>query len=100
MQQRQRLKPRTKFYTMTDERIIEHYRIQLDAANEEKRMLLTQVKALTEEVSVLRSTIQDTSNNINKLLSEIKSLYETLNAKDSRIIDLENQLSALQKNKC
>lgn len=85
---------------MTDERIIEHYRIQLDAANEEKRMLLTQVKALTEEVSVLRSTIQDTSNNINKLLSEIKSLYETLKAKDNRIIDLENQLSALQKNKC
>jgi uncharacterized protein YlxW (UPF0749 family) len=45
---------------------------------------------------MLRSSIQDTSNEINKLLSEIKSLYETLNAKDSRIIDLENQLSALQ----
>ena len=45
---------------------------------------------------MLRSSIQNTSNEINKLLSEIKSLYETLNAKDSRILDLENQLSALQ----
>ena len=80
---------------MTDEQIIELYRSQLATANEEKRMLYAQVKALTEEVSVLRSSIQDTSNKINKLLSEIKSLYETLKAKDNRIIDLENQLSAL-----
>ena len=76
--------------------MIELYRTQLAAVNEEKRMLYAQVKTLTEEVSMLRSSIQNTSNEINKLLSEIKSLYETLKAKDNRIIDLENQLSALQ----
>ena len=40
---------------MIDEQIIEFYRSQLAAANEEKRMLYAQVKALTEEVSMLVS---------------------------------------------
>ena len=78
---------------MIDERIIELYRSQLAAANEEKGMLYAQVKALTEEVSMLRLSMQDTSRRINDLLPEIKSLYDTLKAKDKRIADLEKQLS-------
>lgn len=85
---------------MIDERIIELYRSQLAAANEEKVMLYAQVKALTEEVSMLRSSMQDTSKRIDELLSEIKSLHDTLKAKDKRIADLEKQLSdALEQNK-
>ena len=85
---------------MIDERIIELYRSQLAAANEEKGMLYAQVKALTEEVSMLRSSMQDTSQRIDELLSEIKSLHDTLKAKDKRIADLEKQLSdALEQNK-
>ena len=85
---------------MIDERIIELYRSQLAAANEEKGMLYAQVKALTEEVSMLRSSMQDTSQRIDELLSEIKSLHDTLKAKDKRIADLEQQLSdALEQNK-
>lgn len=85
---------------MIDERIIELYRSQLAAANEEKGMLYAQVKALTEEVSMLRSSMQDTSRRIDELLSEIKSLHDTLKAKDKRIADLEKQLSdALEQNK-
>lgn len=85
---------------MIDERIIELYRSQLAAANEEKGMLYAQVKALTEEVSMLRSSMQDTSKRIDELLSEIKSLHDTLKAKDKRIADLEQQLSdALEQNK-
>ena len=85
---------------MIDERIIELYRSQLAAANEEKGMLYAQVKALTEEVSMLRSSMQDTSKRIDELLSEIKSLHDTLKAKDKRIADLEKQLSdALEQNK-
>ena len=56
---------------MIDERIIELYRSQLAAANEEKGMLYAHVKALTEEVSMLRSSMQDTSQRIDELLSEI-----------------------------
>ena len=78
---------------MIDERIIEFYRSQLAAANEEKGMLYAQVKALTEEVSMLRLSMQYTSRRIDDLLSEIKSLYDTLKAKDKRIADLEKQLS-------
>lgn len=85
---------------MIDERIIELYRSQLAAANEEKGMLYAQVKALTEEVSMLRSSMQDTSKRIDELLSEIKSLHDTLKAKDKRIADLEKQLSdALEQNR-
>ena len=85
---------------MIDERIIELYRSQLAAANEEKGMLYAQVKALTEEVSMLRSSMQDTSQRIDELLSEIKSLHDTLKARDKRIADLEKQLSdALAQNK-
>ena len=82
---------------MIDERIIELYRSQLAAANEEKGMLYAQVKALTEEVSTLRSSMQDTSRHIDGLLSEIKSLHDTLKAKDKRIADLEKQLSDAQE---
>ena len=82
---------------MIDERIIELYRSQLAAANEEKGMLYAQVKALTEEVSMLRSSMRDTSNRIDELLSEIKSLHETLKAKDQRIAALEEQLSNAQE---
>ena len=78
---------------MIDERIIELYRSQLAAANEENGMLYAQVKALIEEISMLRSSMQDTSKRIDELLSEIKSLHDTLKAKDKRIADLEKQLS-------
>ena len=80
---------------MIDERIIELYRSQLAAANEEKGMLYVQVKVLTEEVSMLRSSMQDTSQRIDGLLSEIKSLHDTLKVKDKRISDLEKQLSSI-----
>ena len=82
---------------MIDERIIELYRSQLAAANEEKGLLYAQVKALTEEVSMLRSSMRDTSNRIDELLSEIKSLHETLKAKDQCIAALEEQLSNAQE---
>ena len=78
---------------MIDERIVELYCSQLAAANEEKGMLYAQVKALTEELSMLRSSMQDTSKRIDEFLSEIKSLHDTLKAKDKRISDLEKQLS-------
>ena len=84
---------------MIDERIIELYRSQLAVANEEKGMLYAQVKALTEEVSMLRLSMQDTSKRIDELLSEIKSLYDTLKAKDKRIADLEKQLSDVLEQK-
>ena len=78
---------------MIDERIIELYRSQLAASNEEKGMLYAQVKVLTEEVSMVRSSMQDTTKRIDELLSDIKSLHDTLKAKDKRIADLEKQLS-------
>ena len=82
---------------MIDERIIELCRSQLAAANEEKGMLYAQVKALIEEVSMLRSSMQDTSKRIDELPSEIKSLHDTLKAKDKRIADLEEQLANVQE---
>lgn len=42
---------------MIDERIIELYCSQLAVANEEKGMLYAQGKALTEEVSMLRQSM-------------------------------------------
>ena len=66
------------------------------AANEEKGMLYAQVKVLTEEVSMVRSSMQDTTKRIDELLSEIKFLHDTLKAKDKRIADLEQQLSEEQ----
>ena len=78
---------------MIDERIIELYRSQLAAANEEKGMLYAQVKALTEEVSMLRLSMEQSKQAIDELLSEIKSLCKKLEEKDMRIADLEQQLS-------
>ena len=78
---------------MIDERIIELYRSQLAAANEEKGMLYAQVKALTEEVSMLRQSMDQSKQAINDLLSEIKSLCKRLEEKNKGIADLEQQLS-------
>ena len=58
---------------MIDERIIEVYRSQLASANEEKGMLYAQVKALTEEVSMLRLSMEQSKHTANEFLSEIKS---------------------------
>ena len=77
---------------MIDERIIEVYRSQLASANEEKGMLYAQVKALTEEVSMLRLSMEQSKHTANEFLSEIKSLCKMLEAKDKRIADLEGKL--------
>lgn len=77
---------------MIDERIIELYRSQFAAANEEKRMLYAQVKALTEEVSMLRQSMDQSKQAIDALLAEIKSLCKKLEEKDNWIADLEQQL--------
>ena len=85
---------------MIDERIIELYRSLLAAANEEKGMLYAQVKALTEEVSMLRLSMEQSKQATNEFLSEIKSLCQRLEEKDKRIADLEEKLSnALEQNK-
>lgn len=59
---------------MIDERILELYRSQLVAANEEKGLLYAQVKALTEEVSILRLSIEQSKHTANGFLSGSKSL--------------------------
>ena len=82
---------------MNDERIIELYRSQLAAANEEKGMLYAQVKALTEEVSMLRLSMEQSKQATNEFLSEIKSLCQRLEEKDKRIADLEEKLSKAQE---
>jgi len=82
---------------MIDERIIELYRSQLAAANEEKGMLYAQVKALTEEVSMLRLSMEQSKQATNEFLSEIKSLCQRLEEKDKRIADLEEKLSNAQE---
>lgn len=78
---------------MTDERIIELYRSQLAAANEEKGMLYAQVKALTEEVSMLRLSMEQSKQATDDFLSEIKSLCKKVEEKDKRISNLEQQLA-------
>ena len=67
---------------MIDERIIELYRSQLAAANEEKGMLYAQVKALSEEVSMLRLSMEQSKQATDDILSEIKSLCKKLKEKD------------------
>ena len=84
-------------YPMIDERIIELYRSQLAATNEEKGMLCAQVKALTEEVSMLRLSMEQSKQATNEFLSEIKSLCQRLEEKDKRIADLEEKLSNAQE---
>mgnify|MGYP001620326853 FL=1 len=85
---------------MIDERIIEVYRSQLASANEEKGMLYAQVKALTEEVSMLRLSMEESRHTAHEFLSEIKSLCKMVEAKAKRISDLEEKLSdALEQNK-
>ena len=85
---------------MNDERIIELYRSQLAAANEEKGMLYAQVKALTEEVSMLRLSMEQSKQATDDFLSEIKSLCKKVEEKDKRIANLERQLSdALEQSK-
>ena len=78
---------------MTDERIIELYRSQLAAANEEKGMLYAQVKTLTEEVSMLRLSMEQSKQATDDFLSEIKSLCKKVEEKDKRISNLEQQLA-------
>ena len=77
---------------MNDEQTLELYRSQLAATNEEKGMLYAQVKALTEEVSMLRQSMDQSKQAIDDLLSEIKSLCKNLEEKDNRIANLERQL--------
>ena len=77
---------------MNDEGIIELYRSLLAAANEEKRILYAQIKALIEEVSMLRQSMVQSKQAIDNLLFEIKSLCKKLEEKDNRIADLELQL--------
>ena len=85
---------------MNDELIIELYRSQLAAANEEKGMLYAQVKALTEEVSMLRLSMEQSKQATDDFLSEIKSLCKKVEEKDKRIANLEQQLSdALEQSK-
>ena len=78
---------------MNDDLIIELYRSQLVAANEEKGMLYAQVKALTEEVSMLRLSMEQSKQATDDILSEIKSLCKKLKEKDKRIANLEQELS-------
>ena len=78
---------------MIDERIIELYRSQLAAANEEKGMLYAQVKTLTDEVFMLRQSIEKTKHSTDDLLTEIRSLCKKLEEKDKRIAELEEKLS-------
>ena len=85
---------------MNDELIIELYRSQLAAANEEKGMLYAQVKALSEEVSMLRLSMEQSKQATDDILSEIKSLCKKVEEKDKRIANLEQQLSdALEQSK-
>ena len=77
---------------MNDEGIIELYRSLLAAVNEEKRILYAQIKALIEEVSMLRQSMVQSKQAIDNLLFEIKSLCKKLEEKDNRIADLELQL--------
>ena len=58
---------------MNDELIIELYRSQLAAANEEKGILYAQGNALTEEVSMLRQSMDQSKQATDDILSEIKS---------------------------
>ena len=78
---------------MNDDLIIELYRSQLVASNEEKGMLYAQVKALTEEVSMLRLSMEQSKQATDDILSEIKSLCKKLKEKDKRIANLEQELS-------
>ena len=85
---------------MNDDLIIELYRSQLAAANEEKGMLYAQVKALTEEVSMLRLSMEQSKQATDDFLSEFKSLCKKVEEKDKRIANLEQQLSdALEQSK-
>ena len=78
---------------MNDELIIELYRSQLAAVNEEKGNLYAQVKALSEEVSMLRLSMEQSKQATDDILSEIKSLCKKLKEKDKRIANLEQELS-------
>lgn len=84
---------------MIDERIIELYRSQLAASNEEKGMLYAQVKSLTEEVSMLRQSVEqskhDTSEQVKELLSDLKSLHEEVKPRTSGYRILKNNCHRL-----
>lgn len=67
---------------MNDDLIIELYRSKLAAANEEKGILYSQVNALTEEVSMLRLSVDD-------LLSGIKVLSSKLEDKEKLNVNLK-----------
>ena len=82
---------------MNDERIIELYCSQLAAANEEKGMLYAQVKALTEEVSMLRLSMEQSKQATDDFLSEItdngimsdENFYKFVRGNASKLLDIK-----------
>lgn len=84
------------FAPMIDERMYDLLRSQLAVANDEKVGLYDQIKSLTEEIGILRSTLQGENallrSTISDLSIKVGYLLETLQAKDARISILENEL--------
>lgn len=82
--------------TMIDERMYDLLRSQLAVANDEKVGLYDQIKSLTEEIGILRSTLQGENALLRSTISDlgikVGYLLETLQAKDARISILENEL--------
>lgn len=82
--------------TMIDERMYDLLRSQLAVANDEKVGLYDQIKSLTEEIGILRSTLQGENALLRSTISDlgikVGYLLETLQAKDARISVLENEL--------
>ncbi len=78
---------------MIDERMYSLLRDQLAAANEEKAQLYSQVKSLTEEMSMLRQSIDGQMaglrNVIAGLEAKISDLQATIASKDRHIRELE-----------
>lgn len=84
------------FAPMIDERMYDLLRSQLAVANDEKAGLCDQIKSLTEEIGILRSTLQGENALLRSTVSELSSkvgyLLEILQAKDARISSLETEL--------
>lgn len=84
------------FAPMIDERMYDLLRSQLAVANDEKAGLCDQIKSLTEEIGILRSTFQCENallrNTVSELSSKVGYLLEILQAKDARISSLETDL--------
>lgn len=84
------------FAPMIDERIYDLLRSQLAVVNDEKAGLYDQIKSLTEEIGILRSTLQGENTLLRSTISDLSIkvgyLLEILQAKDARISILENEL--------